>query len=349
MGFALLAVGYCLYPLASGPPEMAKVELAIFRLFLASGVAGVNVMLASVVNDYPVEASRARMIATVFIFNGLGIATLPRLIGGLPQFFIDQGVDPVWAGRYAFWFVAALCVMLAVVLMLGLKPGAPGQLGKREPLLATLRVGLNAARRGRVALAYAAGVVSRADLAVVGTFLTLWLVREGLSQGLTTAEAIKRATLFYVIVQAMAIPWAPVWGWILDRVDRVKGLAAAMTVAGVGYASLGVLDDPMGWQMYVAAAGVGMGEMAANISATSLIGKEAPDRGRGAVIGIYSFCGALGIMIVAVVGGWLFDHWRPVGPFVFMAAANTLMVVLALITLVATRPGAAAGNPAAAG
>ncbi len=65
-----------------------------------------------------------------------------------------------------------------------------------------------------------------------------------------------------------------------------------------------------------------MGEMAANISATSLIGKEAPDRGRGAVLGVYSFCGALRIMLVALIGGWLFDHWRPVGPFLLMAGAN---------------------------
>jgi MFS family permease len=344
-GFLLLGLGYCLYPLAN-----AAWELAIFRLFIASGVSCVNVMLVAVANDYPMEKSRAKMIAAVFIFNGLGIASLPRLIGGLPDRFIDAGIDSIWAGRFAFWCVTALCVTLASVLFWGLRPGAPAQLTKREPLLATLKVGLAAGRNPRVALAYTAGLVSRADLAVVSTFLTLWLVQEGIGQGLSTGEALKKATLFYIIIQAMAVPWAPIFGWILDRVDRVAGLAGAMILAGIGYGSLGMLENPLGNGMYIAAAFVGMGEMAANISATSLIGKEAPDRGRGAVLGLYSLSGALGIMFVALAGGWLFDNWRPVGPFLLMAGANCVMFTLAVITFIATRGQAAtATSPAPAG
>ncbi len=66
----------------------------MFRLFIATGVACVNVMLSSVANDYPVDATRAKMIAAVFIFNGVGIASLPRLVGGLPQRFIEMGYRP---------------------------------------------------------------------------------------------------------------------------------------------------------------------------------------------------------------------------------------------------------------
>lgn len=314
-GFLLLGLGYCLYPLAS-----AGWELAIFRLFIASGVSCVNVMLIAVANDYPREKSRAKMIAAVFIFNGLGIASLPRLIGGLPSRFIEQGFDAVLAGRLAFWCVTTLCMLLAGALFWGLKPGVPAQLTKRDPILATLYTGFNAGwTNPRVALAYAAGLVSRADLAVVSTFLSVWLVQEGIAQGLSTGDAVLKATFFYVIIQAMAVPWAPIFGWLMDRVDRVAGLAGAMLLAGIGYSSLGLLKDPLGPGMYVAAAFVGMGEMAANISATSLIGKEAPDRGRGAVLGLYSLSGAFGIMLVALVGvGWLptgsqwvrFCSWR---------------------------------------
>jgi MFS family permease len=336
-GFVLLAIGYCLYPLASGEPEAVRIELVMFRLFIASGVACVNVMLSSVANDYPVDATRAKMIAAVFLFNGVGVASLPRLIGGLPQRFIEMGVDPVWAGRYVYWCLSTVCVLLALFLLWGLKPGAPAQASKREPMLATLKIGLAAARMPRVALGYAAAFVSRADLAVVSQFLTLWLVREGLAQGMTTAEATIKATTFYIVIQAFALPWAVIFGIVLDRIDRLLGLAVGMSVAFVGYASLGLLDNPLGWEMYVAAAFVGAGEMGANISATSLIGKEAPDRGRGAVLGLFSLFGAVGIMVVGFVGGWLFDNWRPVGPFLYMAASNVLMLLLALLTFTMTR------------
>jgi len=127
----------------------------------------------------------------------------------------------------------------------------------------------------------------------------------------------------------------------------VIGLVVGMSVAFVGYASLGFLDDPLSWEMYVAAAFVGAGEMSSNISATSLIGKEAPDRGRGAVLGLYSLFGAFGIMFVGLVGGWLFDNWRPVGPFIYMAVSNALLVLLALATYMATRSRAVAVAPAA--
>jgi MFS family permease len=337
MGFFLLGIGYCLYPLAGSEGIDVKLQLVMFRLFIASGVACVNVMLSAVANDYPVDKTRAKMIATVFIFNGLGIGTLPRLIGGLPQRFIEAGLDPVFAGRLAFWCVAATCFTLAVVLLWGLKPGAPAQSSKRDPLLATLKVGLAAGRRPRVALGYAAAFVSRADLAVVSQFLTAWLVLEGLDQGLTTAEATLKATTFYIVIQLFALPWAVIFGVLLDRIDRVLGLGLGMTVAFVGYATLGLLDNPLGTQMYFAAALVGAGEMGANISATSLIGKEAPDHGRGAVLGLFSLLGAVGIMVVGIVGGWLFDNWRPVGPFIYMAASNALLFVLASVIYFTTR------------
>ncbi len=144
----------------------------------------------------------------------------------------------------------------------------------------------------RVALAYTAGLVSRADLAVVSTFLTLWLVQEGIAQGLTTGEALKKATLFYVIIQAMAravgadLRLAPGPGRPGGRPGRRHDPRRHRLLVARH------AGEPAGNGMYIAAAFVGMGEMAANISATSLIGKEAPDRGRGAVLGLYSFSGA---------------------------------------------------------
>lgn len=350
-GFLLLALGYCLYPLASGDLEAIRWELVFFRLFIASGVACINVMLSSVANDYPVDRTRAKMIAGVFIFNGVGIATLPRLVGGLPQMFIEMGIDPIWAGRYTYWCLTGTCVMLALVLLWGLKPGAMSKSKEREPLLATLKVGMAAARMPRVALGYAAAFVSRADLAVVSQFLTLWLVREGMAQGMTPAEATVKATLFYIVIQAFALPWAVIFGVLLDKIDRLKGLMIGMGVAFVGYASLGFLENPLSWEMYVAAAFVGAGEMSANISATSLIGKEAPDKGRGAVLGLFSLSGAVGIMVVGLIGGWLFDNWKPVGPFLYMAGSNAFMVMAALLVFLANRKagGGGAGSPAAVG
>ncbi|NND37382.1 MAG: MFS transporter [Gammaproteobacteria bacterium] len=150
------------------------------------------------------------------------------------------------------------------------------------------------------------------------------------------------AGTFYIIVQAFALPGAPLAGFILDRIDRVKGLTVAMAIAAIGYFSLGLVDNPIGNEMYFAAALVGLGEIFANLSATSLIGKEAPERGRGAVLGMWSWCGALGIITVALVGGYLFDNVSQVGPFMFVGAANLALLVWAVVIVIRARSSAAA-------
>lgn len=333
--FLLLGLAYFLYPLAG-----TILMLFLFRLIFAAGVSANSVMLPAVANDYTREHCRAKMIASCFIFNGLGLVVLISLLRGLPVRFSDMGIDPVTAGQYWLWTMTGLCLVVATVLALFLKPGAPQQLQEREPILATFRVGLKAARSGRILLAYAAASVSRGDLSVMSTFFTLWLTQVGIEEGLSTAEASKTALTFYVVVQGFALPWAPIAGYILDRIDRVVGLAMAMAIGFIGYGSLYLLDNPLGNWMYLCAALIGMAEMTANLSATSLIGKEAPERGRGAVLGMWTWFGALGILMVALVGGYLFDNVSRIGPFMFVAAANLALFLFAIYLLL-TRNGAA--------
>ena len=324
----ILAVGYCLFPLVKG-----QAELVMFRLVVASGAAGVSAMVSAVTNDYPLEKSRARFIALVFIFNGLGLATLPGVFGNLPSSFTAQGIDASTAAIYTFLIVAGAATFVALVAGLGLRPGAPAQLSKREPLLSTFHIGIREAKRPRIALAYAAAMVSRGDLAVISTFLTLWLVSEGVKQGLSTADALGQATLFYVIIQASALPWAGVLGFLLDRMDRVVGVILAMIFAAAGYGSFLLLDNPLSNWMYACAVFVGLGEMAAVLSATSLIGQEAPEQGRGAVMGVFGMFGALGIMSIGIFGGYLFDNWQPVGPFLLMTVTNLGLLIGACLVL----------------
>ena len=85
--------------------------------------------------------------------------------------------------------------------------------------------------------------------------------------------------------------------------------------------------------MYFGAALLGLGEIFANLSAISLIGSSAPAKGRGAVIGGFSFFGALGIFIVAFVGGNLVESISPTAPFTMVGSANIGLLMLALFVL----------------
>ena len=328
MGFFLLGVGYFLYPLASN-----TTELIIFRVFVALGCAANTVMLPTVANDYVHESTRGKLIATTSILNGLGLVLIIGTFRKLPGNFGDMGFDNILSGQYTAWVATVMCLIVSCVLFFNLKKGSPAQVSKKEPYLATLKVAFQAARNPRVALAYAAGVVSRGDLSVVSTFFSLWLFNEATTQGLSQGDAFKMATGFYVTVQAFAIPGAVLINFFIDKVDRVAALAIAMFIAAVGYLYLGFIENPLTSQMYFGAALLGLGEIFANISAISLIGSVAPVKGRGAVIGGFSFFGAVGILTVAIVGGYLFDNVSPTAPFTMVGFANICLLTIALLLL----------------
>jgi len=333
--FAVMAVGYFLYPLAT-----TVNELTVYRMFFALGLAGNTAMLPSVANDYAVDSSRGKLISVCFLLNGLGFILLLTPLRLLLNVFseISDG-DPVQTARYWIWTASGICLLVSTGLLIGLKVGAPAQLEKREPLLATVKIGVRAAKKIRIALAYVAAVVARGDMAVLSTFFVLWLTQEGMSQGLTTGEASSVALKFYILIQVFALCWLPFMGILLDRFDRVIGLAIAMLLAGGGYLSLFLLDNPLGPQMYFVAVLVGMGEISANLASLTLIGAEAPAKGRGAVIGLFSLCGAIGILMIAKVGGTLSGMFGPIAPFMLVAGANMVVLVLCLLVLSVTRNG----------
>jgi MFS family permease len=326
--FLLIGLGHFLYPLAANEDQ-----LLMFRLVFAVGTASASAMLAAVANDYPVESSRAKMIAATMLFNAVGMVLLTMVFKNLPAWYQEAGYDTVTSIKYTRWTVAGCCVAVAIAVILGLKKGATVKLAKREPMLATLRVGIAEARKPRIALSYVSAVVARGDLAVLSTFFTTWLFLEGRDRGMTATEAMSGGFTFYIIVQAAALVAAPVIGIMLDRMDRVIGLIIAMFLAGAGYLSLAFVGDPLGTEMYFAAILIGFGEIAANLSSLSLVGKEAPTKARGAVIGMFSLCGAFGILLVAKVGGMLFDKVSHIGPFMLVGIANVIVLVLAVIVL----------------
>jgi MFS family permease len=290
-------------------------------------------MLAVVPADYPREPSRGKLLGLVGICNGLGMAIVVPILAILPAQFEGAGYEPVAAGRFAFAVVLVLCLTTAVVVQLGLKPGVPGRHTEREPMLVLLKRGLAAGRRPTVALAYGSAFASRGDMIVVGAFFSLWVTRVSAAQGYSEAEALRMAGGMFVIVQVAALLWAPVIGAIVDRISRVAGLAVAMALAAAGYLCLGFIDDPLAPMGKVASVLLGIGQMSAIVASQTLIGQEADSEYRGSIVGMYSFFGAMGLVVISVASGILFDAWIPAAPFVLVGSCNLLLLVWALILL----------------
>jgi len=337
MGFFLLGVGYFIYPLADN-----TTELYFFRIFVALGCAANTVMLPTVANDYVHGSTRGRLIAFTSILNGLGLVLIISTFRNFatfyeqleaPEILINLGYDTANWAQYTFWSASAMVFIVSIVLYTNLKKGTAEATAKKDSYFSTLGVAIKEAKNPRVALAYTAGIVSRGDLAVVSTFFALWLSIEFESLGMSKSEAQKMAALLYVAVQACAIPGALLINFFIDKFDRVLALAISMGIAATGYLYLGFIEDVQGTQMYIGVGLLGLGEIFANISAISLIGSVAPPKARGAVIGGFSFFGAVGIFLVASIGGQIFDSISPTAPFTMVGIANLTLLTLALLLL----------------
>jgi MFS family permease len=333
VGFLLLGVTYLLYPFAQSVGD-----LFLYRIVYGLGVVAVAGALSTVLVDYPLEQSRGKLVAMVGVLSGLGIVFTNQGFGALPEVLTGSGFSGIEAGFLTHFTIAGLCLFAALLVGLGLKAGVPVHRAERPGVRELLISGFAQARNPRVLLAYAAAFIARGDQSVNATFLILWGTLAGKAAGMETDEAVLNGTLIFVIAQLAALLWAPVLGPILDRLDRATGMAICMVLAAVGNLALVLLDDPLSRLGIVFFVLLGIGQISVFLAAQSLIGQEAPRTKRGSVLGAFNISGALGILLITVVGGRLFDEVDPRAPFVVVGAINCLLFVASLVVRLRTPP-----------
>jgi MFS family permease len=303
--------------------------LAAYRVIFAFGIGAATGMLATVISDYGVEQDRGKLTAMCGFLNGLGIVIATTLLGKLPAVFVRGGATEIDAGRDAMAVAAGVAAVSAAVLWFTLKRGLPPSVDAKKPAGALLREGLAAARiNPRIGVSYAAAFVARGDIAMVGLFAIAWGKQAAIADGFSTAEALSKGVLPFVVAQSAALLWPAVIAVPLDRMARMKALGLCMALGGIGYCVMYLVDDPLNPANFALFALLGIGQISAFIGAQTVIGKEAPEATRGSVIGLFNFFGALGILILTGIGGWLFDRVGPWAPFMLVGVLNFALALL---------------------
>ncbi len=327
LGFCWISASFVLFPLVE-----SMFQLILVRMFFGIGSACCTCMMSTVLADYPQNRSRGLMIAATGMCNGLGALTMIVLLSQLPEVFADLGYDTLTSGRMTYWLGSLLGIVSALTVWRGLKAGKPGKARAKTRLTRLLAEGIGAGRANpRILVTCAEAFVARGDLVVFSTFFSLWARQSAIENGLSLEAAISAAGRFAALVSLANLLWAPVWGWVLDRFDRVTVLAMAMGLAATAYVWVGFSPDPLAAAFIPAAILLGMGEGAAILSGAGVIGQEAPEEIRGSVLGLMNFSGSLGILTITFLGGWLFDAWMPGAPFVVVGFINAAIMLLAVL------------------
>jgi MFS family permease len=334
-GILFLAFGYALFPFATGIGE-----LTLYRIVFAVGAAALSALIAIVGNDYTDEASRGRLFGFAGVMNGLGVIFMSVVIAAIPSALAARGVAPVTAGIVMFMTASVLCVMAAVIFSRGLKGGVPVTTVSPPPLGSLLTSGLRAASNPRIALSYGAAFTGRSDTAVKGLFVSLWAIQVAPLTGLSTSDALAGAGKLMGFMGLVILLWTPLFGLILDRVNRVTGMAIAMGLAGLGYSAMGLVEAPLETKNLPLFVLLAMGQGSAIIASATLVGQEAPARERGTIVATSGLFGAIGILVAAVIGGRIFDSIGPSAPFVMLGLLQ-LVLCLAAVVVRLKSPGSA--------
>lgn len=342
LGYLFIALGFALMPLSR-----SLWELLVFRGVYAVGIAAVTGVMIVALADYVVNRDRGKANAISGVMAGLGASVGAMLLAKLPNFYIDDaGMNGIESGWKTYFTIGALALVFAVVAAIGLQgrkrdTSTESQANNEGSLLSQFNQALSAAKDDLgVRLAYCAAFVARADLAVAGLFFPLWiskyfqaaLASDATKDQLDTVvtQAIAEGGVLIAIIGGSGLLFAPVIGVLCDRIHRVYALAFALFLNVVGYALTALVVDPTGTMMKIAAVVIGCGQVAGTISSQVLVQQQAAASNRGTVIGAFGVFGAFGIMVCSWVGGILFDDWREAGPFLFIAAANMVVVIFAL-------------------
>ncbi len=325
-GYLIVAAGLMVYPWAD-----SVAGLVLIRCFYAVGAAAIVSSISVLLTDYPQEKSRGKLVALSGVLNGIGILLLTAAAGTLPKAMVATGLEQIPAGRVALGVIGVVGLVSAIVVYLGFRGGDPrSRSSHQQPFLRLLWQGFGAARNPRIALSFASAFAARGDVVVIGTYVSLWGTQVGIAQGMTEADALVKATAVFATIQSAVLFAAPLIGILNDRINRVTALIIGMGLAAIGYIAFGLQADPLAPGGVAIALLLGVGQISAILAGTTLVGQEADPRITGATIGVWSFCGAVGVMFGSLAGGLLFDWWMPGAPFLLMGGLNLLVALAAV-------------------
>jgi len=333
-GFLVWMVGFIIFPTAASIEQ-----LYVYRLVFAVGVAISSVMVITTMQDYPQDVSRGKWGGLNSFLTSFAILVVTLVLARLPGIYTEAGYTPQEAGRYTYWVGAVWALIAAIIFRFGFFGGRISDKAPAKSPLAGFADGIRAAAGNpRLALSYGSAFAARGDMLVVGVYYSLWFSVAAREQGIETAEALKMAGISLSALLLANVIWAPIFGIILDRINRVVGLCIAMALAAVGYFTLGSVDDPFNAPVMMTATFVlGVGEISAIVAGNALLGQEAPKDIRGASVGVFSLIGTAGILTATVCGGIVFDVFGPGAPFLMMSAVNVVIVVWAFLLILSGR------------
>jgi MFS family permease len=331
-GLAAAALGSVLYPFVT------TISAAVALNFLIGlGTSGYFAAVGACVFDYPDNASRGSLVATLVVTQRLFASFMAAIFGSqFSEWLATMGAPPLVANGAVFWVLTLLGAIGVYISTLGFEPkGARAheptpRLGAEfRALIGLIAQVLRYAReQPRFGMLLILSCAFRANLVVVFTFLSLWVVSGARLAGIDSAAARPTIGALIIVLQVSNLFATLIAGYVADRTDRSKMLLFALALGGASFLSPLAVHDVFGWLIYVAIGLIGLSEGVSAMATQALLGEQTPAHLRGSATGAFTVVGMLGAMCVNAIGGLLFDKVSFVSPFVMVGVINIICLVV---------------------
>jgi multidrug resistance protein len=311
------AVSYLLFGLASS-------LTLLFAARIAAGIAGANIPTAQAyMADVTTPENRAKGMGLVGAAFGLGFIFGPAIGGFLSR----------WGYQAPSFFASALSFGNFVAALWLLPESRPAH---AHPVDSRSRLGLlryAAARPGLPTLLLIFFVVVTAFATFETTFALFSEQRFGFGPS-TIGYVFAFVGIVLSLVQGFLV------GRVVARVGERRVVPAALLLVAVGLALVPLAPSVPALVGVCGILAVGMGFHSPAI--TALISKRTDADTQGGILGLAQSFGSLGRVVGPAWGGWLYDRYGLVTPYMIAAAMMGMAFVLALSVLaLATDPAPA--------
>lgn len=198
-----------------------------------------------------------------------------------------------------------------------------------------LQLGFAEARNKKIALAYFGGFLARSTTVATSVFIPLYVNKYYYKKGICSVgngehcrEAYIQAAILTGITHTVALILAPVYGYICDKFGRKNSMILTTVFGIISSFGLAFASNPRSVAAIVMVCFFGAAQIGHIITSMSLCTDEHRAH-NGAISGVYSLCGGMGILLISKVGGFSADYWMG-APFIILAGFNILLLVATL-------------------
>ena len=299
--------------------EEPLVPVFLFRFLIGASLLFVWPQVQSLITDYTYISGRGKAMAVMgftFVFAALFlnsfVVRLPKIIG-LEELFIL-----VFALAVISAIVSSFCLIDVVDV-------------KKKEKIAWREVFKIVKKSPCLKITFSAAFASRADVVILGMFTMIWCVKVAKEFGRTPMQAMAEGGLTIAMATVIGLILYPLWGYLVEKIGRLKVLLIGLSFAGTGLCLLFFVDNPFSYEMKLCVAIFALGANGGGVGASTLTSDIAPRNIIGSILGGYHTAAAIGIMFFIQAGGFLFDHMSHPMPYVLTGLADLLVVVYMLI------------------